>query len=153
MIELTFENIHQYIGHTLGQSEWLAIEQDRINAFADCTGDHQWIHIDTERAKTNSPFGTTIAHGYLTLSLLPYFQNEMGLMVGGCRYRLNYGLNKLRFMTPVKAGDRIRDQMVLAEVVDRAAGQRLITVTHTMEVEGQAKPAMVAETLALLVQE
>jgi acyl dehydratase len=153
MLALTFENIHQHIGQQLGQSDWLPIDQGRINAFADCTGDHQWIHVDVERAQHESPFGTTIAHGYLTLSLLPYFQNEMGLMVEGCRYRLNYGLNKLRFMTAVKAGDHIRDTMTLTEVADRAEGQRLITVMHTVEIQGETKPAMVAETLALLVKE
>lgn len=152
MTSYTFDNIETFVGQEMGVSDWLTMEQDRINQFADCTGDHQWIHVDVERAKTESPFGTTIAHGFLTLSLLPYFQEHIGVTIEGIAQTLNYGTNKVRFMAPVKVGDRIRDRMTLQSVDDKGAGRKLLSLQHTVEIDGEDKPAMVAEMLALIMQ-
>ncbi|WP_331767023.1 MaoC family dehydratase [Embleya sp. NBC_00896] len=146
-----FENITEVFaakGESLGSSDWLTIDQDRINRFADATGDRQWIHVDVERAK-DGPFGTTIAHGYLTLSLIPVLAAEL-FQVRGVRMGVNYGTDKVRFPAPVPVGARIRDNAVLVDVAEVAQGVRL-TVRHTIEIEGLAKPACVADTLSLVV--
>ncbi len=135
-------------GELLGTSDWLAIDQDRVNAFADATGDHQWIHVDVERA-TAGPFGGPIAHGYLTLSLLPYLGAQVfALETPGAK--LNYGVNKVRFPSPVRVGSRIRNHVTVGEVTALPAGTQL-TLRHTIEIEGQDKPACVAETVVLLI--
>jgi acyl dehydratase len=135
-------------GEELGTSEWLEIDQDRVDRFADATGDHQWIHVDVERA-ASGPFGGTVAHGYLTLSLLPFLGSQVfSLETPGAR--LNYGVNKVRFPAPVRVGSRIRSRVVMGEVSDIPAGKQL-TLRHTIEVEGQGKPACVAETVVLLL--
>lgn len=145
------KTIRQFVGCELGVSDWLTIEQGRINQFADCTDDHQWIHVDVDRAKRESPFGTTVAHGYLTLSLLARFGFELGLFPPDASSAVNYGLDRVRFMTPVKAGARIRDRITLTGVEDKGAGRVLIKAQHTIEIEGENKPAMVAEMLAMLI--
>ena len=135
-------------GEELGTSDWLEIDQGRVNAFADATGDHQWIHVDVERA-ASGPFGGTIAHGYLTLSLIPYLGSQVfSLETPGAK--LNYGVNKVRFPSPVPVGSRLRSHVVMGEVTDVPAGKQL-TLRHTIEVEGQGKPACVAETVVLLL--
>jgi acyl dehydratase len=135
-------------GEDLGTSDWLEIDQDRVNAFADATGDHQWIHVDVERAAAG-PFGGTIAHGYLTLSLIPLLGAQVfSLETPGAK--LNYGVNKVRFPSPLRVGSRIRDHVVMGDVTDLPAGKQL-TLRHTIEVEGQEKPACVAETVVLLL--
>jgi acyl dehydratase len=135
-------------GEPLGTSEWLQIDQERVDAFADATGDHQWIHVDVERA-ASGPFGGTIAHGYLTLSLVPFLGSQVfSLETPGAK--LNYGVNKVRFPHPVRVGARIRSHVVLGEVTDLPAGKQL-TLRHTLEIEGQDKPACVAETVVLLL--
>jgi acyl dehydratase len=135
-------------GEELGVSEWLRIDQERVNWFADATGDHQWIHVDEERA-ASGPFGGTIAHGYLTLSLVPYLGSQVfSLETPGAK--LNYGVNKVRFPSPVRVGSRIRSRVVLGEVTELAAGKQL-TLRHTIEIEGADKPACVAETVVLLL--
>jgi acyl dehydratase len=135
-------------GEELGTGEWLEIDQDRVDRFADATGDHQWIHVDVERA-ASGPFGGTVAHGYLTLSLLPFLGSQVfSLETPGAR--LNYGVNKVRFPAPVRVGSRIRSRVVMGEVSDIPAGKQL-TLRHTIEVEGQDKPACVAETVVLLL--
>lgn len=144
-------NIAEYIGKEIGVSDWLVVDQERINEFAECTGDHQWIHVDVERARRESPFGTTIAHGYLTLSLLPALQYSMRATPSGVKQALNYGLDKLRFIAPVKAGARIRDHATLMAAEDKGSGRVLITTRHTVEIEGEEKPALVADTLAMLM--
>lgn len=144
-------NIAEYVGKELGVSDWFTIDQARINTFADCTGDHQWIHVDVERAQRESPFGATIAHGYLTLSLLPMLQYSIGTIPSGVKQALNYGLDKLRFIAPVKAGARIRDRAVLLAAEDKGGGRILTTTRHTVEIEGEEKPALVADTLAMLM--
>lgn len=144
-------NIQEFVGKELGISDWIEVDQARIDEFADCTGDHQWIHVDVERARRESPFGTTIAHGYLTLSLLPKMQYSIGTLPSGVKHALNYGLDKARFITPVKAGARVRDRALLLAAEDKGDGRVLTTTRHTVEIEGEEKPALVADTLALLM--
>ena len=143
--------VGQFVGQELGVSDWLPIEQERINEFADCTGDHQWIHVDVERAKRESPLGTTIAHGYLTLSLLATMQMELNLVPEGVSQALNYGLDRVRFIAPVKAGARIRNRVVLLAVEPQDKGRFLLKFQNTVEIENERKPALIAETLVLLL--
>ena len=139
-----------HIGQEIGVSDWVQIDQDRINAFADCTGDHQWIHVNAELAK-KGPFGATLAQGYLLLSLLATMNSNMKTEVlAGHRMVINYGLNKVRFPSPVKVGSRIRNHAVLRQVEEKGEGRVLITVENTLEIEGEAKPGFVAETLYML---
>ena len=147
----TLANVNDFVGKELGVSDWLMVDQEKINAFAECTGDHQWIHVDVERAKRESPFGTTIAHGYLTLSLLPAMQFAIGTLPQGVTAALNYGADKVRFLNPVKSGARIRDRVTLVAVEEKGNGRVLMTSRHTVEIEGEEKPALVADTLAMLM--
>jgi acyl dehydratase len=136
-----------YIGKPVGSSEWVLVDQPMINAFADATGDHQWIHVDVERARTEMPGGKTIAHGYLTLSLLP----RLGASVYRIKHTsrgINYGSNKVRFTSPVPAGSRVRLHQVLKGVEDVQGGVRM-TFDSKVEIEGSDKPALIAETLVL----
>lgn len=142
--------ITDHIGADLGASEWFTIDQARINDFAAATLDHQFIHVDPERAKA-TPFGTTIAHGYLTLSLLPYLQTTIDdfLMPRGMKMGMNYGFDKLRFMAPVKVDSRIRARARLLDATEKKPGQWLLKLEYTVDIEGGDKPAMVAEWLLL----
>ncbi len=135
-------------GEELGVSEWVTVSQERIDQFADATGDRQWIHVDPERA-ADGPFGSTIAHGYLTLSMLPFLGAQVFAFAGDVA-RVNYGMNKVRFVTPVRVGSKIRDRVVLADVKDTDKGQH-VTLEHTIEIKGEDKPACIAETLTLLM--
>jgi acyl dehydratase len=148
---LRFESIDQFAGHELGVTDWLTIDQQWIDAFADATLDRQWIHVDVKRAATDSPFGTTIAHGYLSLSLLSHFQFVLGVFPADVSSVLNYGLNRVRFITPVKSGQRVRGRITLLSVEARQDGRKLIVMENTVEIDGEARPALVAETLNLLV--
>jgi acyl dehydratase len=141
----------QFIGRELGCSDWLTIDQGRINQFAACTGDHQWIHVDVERAKRESPFRSTVAHGYLTLSLIAPLAMEIGVLPTDAAAGFNYGLDKVRFLAPVKAGARVRLRVVLVGVESREAGQLVIKTKNTLEIDGSDKPALIAETLALII--
>lgn len=143
-------SVGEFVGKELGVSSWHVIDQDRINAFAECTGDHQWIHVDVDRASRESPFGGTIAHGYLTLSMLAPLQEEIGVIPDGTRQAINFGLDKLRFLTPVKAGARIRMRVTLLSVEDRGKGRLLLRTANTFDIEGAEKPALTAESLALV---
>lgn len=144
----TLEEVAGAAGEELGTSDWFSIEQDRVNQFADATGDHQWIHVDEEKA-AQGPFGGTVAHGYLTLSLIPYLGAQVfGLETPGAK--LNYGVNKVRFPNPVLVGSRIRSHVSMGEVTDLPKGKQM-TVKHTIEIEGQDKPACVAESVVLLL--
>jgi len=144
----TFEELAGAVGEDIGTTDWLEVTQDRVDAFAEATGDHQWIHVDVERA-TAGPFGGTIAHGYLTLSLIPHFNAELiALETPGAR--LNYGANKVRFPSPVKVGSRIRATATFLSLTDVPTGKQLVT-RYTVEIEGHPKPACVAETVALLL--
>ncbi len=136
------------VGADLGTTEWVEITQDRVDAFADATGDHQWIHVDVERAKSG-PFGGTIAHGYLTLSLVPWLGSQV-FTLGGEGAKLNYGTNKVRFPQPVPVGSRIRAQVSVAEAQPVKVGTQAV-FRYTIEIEGQDKPACVAETVVLLL--
>ncbi|HEY9231887.1 MAG TPA: MaoC family dehydratase [Blastocatellia bacterium] len=140
------EELKTLAGEEIGVSDWFEVTQARINAFADATEDHQWIHIDTERAKTASPFGTTIAHGFLSLSLLPHLAAQAYRVQGEFKMGINYGLNRLRFISPVPAGSRVRARFTLQSVEDVAGGVQL-TVVATVEIDGGQKPALVAEWL------
>src|SRR5262245_20410197 len=142
----------EFVGRELGVSEWTTISQGRIDGFAEFTGDRQWIHVDVERARRESPFGGTIAHGYLTLSLVASLAMEMGLVPADASAGLNYGLDKVRFMAPVRAGKRVRNRIVLLEVEDKGGGRVLIKTQNTLEIEGEEKPALIAETLAMLMK-
>lgn len=136
-------------GSELGVSEWVEISQERIDNFANATGDRQWIHIDPERA-ADGPFGGTIAHGYLTLGMIPLLGAQVYAFAGDVA-RVNYGLNSVRFMTPVRAGAKIRNRVALTDVDDVDMGQR-VTLRHTIEIKGSKKPACVAETVTLLME-
>jgi acyl dehydratase len=138
------------VGQELGVSGWTAVDQDRIDAFADTTGDRQWIHVDVERAGTESPYGTTIAHGFLTLSLIPALCKD-NYRVDNAKMGINYGLNKVRFLAPVPAGSRVR---VRSDLVDaRRVNDTTVdlTVRQTVELDGSDKPAAVAEVIARMV--
>jgi acyl dehydratase len=139
----------QHVGETLGPSEWLTVTQEMIDKFADATGDHQWIHVDVERAKKELPGGKTIAHGYLTLSLLPRLAPTL-MKVEKRRRGVNYGSNRVRFTAPVPAGARIRLKQRLVKVEPVEDNGFRITSEMTMEVEGNTRPAMVAETLSIV---
>lgn len=142
--------IDQLVGRELGISDWLTVDQERIDQFAACTGDHQWIHVDVERARRESPFGAPIAHGYLTLALLSQFQYAIGLIPPGAAQAINYGLDRVRFLAPVKAGARIRNRVVLLAAEDKGGGRILIKTQNTVEIAGEQTPAMVAESLIML---
>ncbi|MFE5615921.1 MaoC family dehydratase [Streptomyces sp. NPDC056470] len=139
------EELRAAVGEPLGHSDWLEIEQKRIDLFADATGDHQWIHVDPEQA-ASGPFGKTIAHGYLTLSLLPTLVPQI-MRVEGMKMGLNYGTNKVRFPSPVPVGSRLRAGAVLTEVTDAGGGVQ-VTATVTVEREGGDKPVCVAESVS-----
>ena len=144
----SFDQLSEAVGEDLGRTDWLEVTQERVDAFADATGDHQWIHVDVEQAK-DGPFKGTIAQGYLTLSLIPYFNPQLfRLDTPGAK--LNYGVNKVRFPNPVKVGSRIRATAEIAEVSDVPAGKQLVT-RYSIEIEGENKPACVAETVVLLL--
>jgi acyl dehydratase len=137
------------VGKELGPSEWLTVTQEMIDKFADATGDHQWIHVDVERAKKEMPGGKTIAHGYLTLSLLPRLAPTL-MKVENRRRGLNYGSNRVRFTAPVPAGARVRLRQKLLKVEPVEDNGFRVTSEMTMEVEGNSRPAMVAETLGIV---
>jgi len=143
--------LHDWVGRDLGCSDWVHIDQARIDQFAHCTGDHQWIHVDVERAQRESPLGGPVAHGYLTLSLLAPLSMQVGAVPGDAKAAINYGLDKVRFMAPVKAGASVRARITLVEVGAPNAGRQLLKLLNTLEVEGQQKPALVAETLLMLI--
>ncbi len=138
------------VGQELGVSDWKLISQDRINDFADTTEDHQWIHVDAERAGKESPYGATIAHGFLTLSLLPVLSKET-YVVENRKMGVNYGLNKVRFLAPVTAGSRIRLRSHLIDATKVTDDTVNLTMRHTVEVEGSDKPAAVADLIVRLI--
>jgi acyl dehydratase len=147
----TLTTAPQLIGRELGASEWISVGQDLIDQFAACTGDHQWIHVDVERAKRESPFGGPIAHGYLTLSLLAASVMELGVVPPDAATGLNYGLDKVRFVAPVKAGARVRTRASLTAAEPQNGGRMLLKLQCTLEIEGEKKPALVADVLCMLI--
>ena len=149
--EYRIETLGQFVGKELGISDWLTVDQDRINRFADCSGDHQWIHVDEQRAKTESPFGTTIAHGFLCLSKIISTQYDIGVYPADAKQLVNYGLDKVRFVAPVKAGARVRNRVELVSVEPKANGNVLVKTKNTLEIEGEDKPALIAELLIMVM--
>ncbi|TIT02129.1 MaoC family dehydratase [Mesorhizobium sp.] len=148
----TYEQLRAMTGQELGVSDWTAVDQSRIDQFAECTGDRQWIHVDPERAKRQSPFRTTIAHGYLTLSIIGALALDMGIVPENTQAAFNYGFDKVRFLAPVRAGARIRLRITLLSVEDKGPGQYLMKAANIVEIEGEQKPALTAETLVMLYE-
>ncbi|MFF7106311.1 MaoC family dehydratase [Pseudomonas sichuanensis] len=138
----------QYVGKELGRSAWLKIDQQRINLFAEATGDFQFIHVDPVKA-AKTPFGTTIAHGFLTLSLIPKLMEDLLVLPEGLKMVVNYGLDSVRFIQPVKVDSNVRLKVDLTEAIEKKPGQWLLKATVTLEIEGQEKPAYIAEPLSL----
>jgi acyl dehydratase len=149
--EFTIFQLGERIGQELGVSDWVTIDQSRIDKFAACTGDHQWIHVDVERAERESPFGGAVAHGYLTLAMVAPLAMQIGVLPKDAAAGLNYGVDKARFLAPVPAGARVRLRVVLTGVEPKDGGQAIMKTRNTMEVEGSDKPALVAEALAYLI--
>jgi acyl dehydratase len=140
-----------FVGRELGASDWVAVDQDRIDRFAACTGDRQWIHVDVERARRESPFGGPIAHGYLSLSLVAAMVMELGVIPADAATGLNYGLDKVRFIAPVKAGARVRARAGPIAADAQSGGRVLLKLNCVLEIEGETKPALVAELLCMLI--
>lgn len=140
------EELRSLVGQEVAVTDWFPVTQERVNLFADATGDHQWIHLDVERSKKESPYGTTIAHGFLTLSMLPLIM-QSAISMPGSKLSVNYGLNKVRFPAPVPVGSKLRGRMSLKEIEDIEGGVQ-VTWTVTIEREGGDKPVCVAESIA-----
>ncbi len=143
-VTLSIEQLKSHVGQEVGASDWAVIDQPKINAFAQVTGDHQWIHTDPQRAKTDSRYGRTIAHGFLTLSLLSRLSHDAIDVSGSFRKRINYGLNRVRFPAPVLEGSRVRARFKVQSVEDVEGGHQVVWLV-TVEIEGFGKPALVAE--------
>ena len=146
---VSVEKLKQMIGLENGLSDWVLIDQDRINRFADVTGQQSWIHVDIEKAK-EGPYGGPIGHGDLTLSLIPMFSASAKYGPADVKMAVNYGLNKVRYLNPVPVDARVRSRMVISGIEEKQPGRVLMTTTHTIEIEGQENPACIAETLTLL---
>jgi len=147
--QLSLEKLQGYVGKEIGLSDWMEITQERVNAFAESTEDRQWIHVDPEKAKYG-PFGTTIAHGFLILSLLVHLTSQIELFQQAVKMMTNVGMNRVRFINPVLVGSKIRNRTVLKHALEKDDGKILLTVENTIEIEGAEKPAVVAEVLALV---
>jgi acyl dehydratase len=146
----SIEEAVEAVGQELGVSRWFAVDQERMNAFADATGDNQWIHVDVERARNESPYRTTIAHGFLTLSLVPALSKD-NYRFENARMGINYGLNRVRFLAPVPAGSRIRLRSELVDATKVNDTTVDLTVLQTLELDGSDKPAAVAEVIARMI--
>ena len=143
------KDMEKLIGKEIFISDWTQVTQEQINQFADSTKDHQWIHVDAEKA-AKGPFGKTVAHGFLTLSHLPFFSYQVPLKFEGSKMLINYGLDKVRFINPVISGAKIRDRIVLSLLEEKPDNRILMTQTHTIEIEGQEKPACIAQALTMI---
>ncbi|MDI6934480.1 MaoC family dehydratase [Serratia sp. Se-PFBMAAmG] len=148
MPHVPVSELAQHVGKELGRSDWLKIDQQRIDLFAEATGDFQFIHVDPQRA-AKTPFGGTIAHGFLTLSLLPMLMEDIMLLPEGLKMVVNYGLDSVRFVQPVKVDSKVRLKLELREVTEKRPGQWLLKAIATLEIEGEDKPAYIAESLTL----
>ncbi|PQP02840.1 MULTISPECIES: MaoC family dehydratase [Pseudomonas] len=140
--------LKDYVGKELGCSQWLTIDQERINLFAEATGDYQFIHVDPVKA-AQTPFGSTIAHGFLSLSLIPKLMEDILILPQGVKMVVNYGLDSVRFIQPVKVNSRVRLKVDMNDVTEKKPGQWLLKATATLEIEGSDKPAYIAEPLSL----
>jgi acyl dehydratase len=150
--KVDFDDLRARVGQELGVSDWLTVDQSRIDQFAECTGDDQWIHVDVERARRESPFGAPVAHGYLTLSLLALTALEILIRPAGITQAFNYGLDRVRFIAPVKVGSRIRNRIRLLSVDEKPGARALLTTENTIEIEGEDKPALTAVALAMIAR-
>jgi acyl dehydratase len=151
MAMVTLAAVKDFVGQDLGTSDWITVDQSMIDQFAACTGDTQWIHVDEDRARKESPAGSTIAHGFLSLSLIAPLGMKLGLAPVDATAVFNYGLDKVRFLTPVKSGDRVRLQLSMAGVQPKDDGRLLIKGNAILEIENSQTPALVAETLTLVI--
>ncbi|NOT41821.1 MAG: MaoC family dehydratase [Alphaproteobacteria bacterium] len=145
---IKYDELENFAGQEIGHSEWVTIDQDRVNKFADATGDHQWIHLDVERAKRELPTGGTIAHGYLTVSLIPWLGAQI-MKVDGVTRGINYGSNKVRFTNMVPVGSKVRAKLKMLSVDAKPPGKQL-TSEYTIEIQGQDRPACIAETIGIV---
>lgn len=148
---LTMATLEQQVGNEIGVSDWFTLDQPTIDAFAEATGDHQWIHVDVARAKAESPFGGTVAHGFLTLSLLGHWMAAIPVVPDDASSALNYGFDKVRFLAPVPSGARVRDRVSLTAAAAKGEGRVLLTTEHTVEIEGVDKPALIAQFLVMVL--
>ena len=148
--KLTIATFQELLGKEIGLSDWMEITQERINAFADATEDRQWIHVNPLKAKFG-PFRKTIAHGFLLLSLLVHLTSRIELLQHGVKMVTNVGMNRVRFISPVPVGSKIRNRCVLKDVTEKSDGKLVVTIDNTIEIEGAKKPALVAEVLALII--
>ena len=146
---MNLANIQEWVGRELGVSEWQTVDQQRIDQFAACTGDDQWIHVDVDRARQESPLGGTIAHGYLTLSLIAQSVHDLVVRPLGVKQALNYGLERTRFIAPVRSGARVRTRIKLVSAEDKGQGRTLLCTENTVEIEGESKPALIAGALVM----
>ena len=151
MAKVTLAAIRDFIGQDLGRSRWVTVDQSMIDQFAACTGDNQWIHVDADRASKESAAGGTIAHGFLSLSLIAPLGMDLGLAPVDASAVFNYGLDKVRFLRPVKSGNRVRLQLSMTSVEPKDNGRLLIKGNAVLEIENSQTPALVAETLTLVV--
>jgi acyl dehydratase len=152
-MSIILDSMARQVGQELGVSAWETIGQERIEKFAACTGDRQWIHVDVERARRESPFGGTVAHGFLTLATLAPAAFEVWIAPAGIGQAFNYGIERVRFINPVRAGARIRSRIRLVAIEPKGAGRLLVTTENTVEIEGAEKPALVATMLAMVSEE
>jgi acyl dehydratase len=148
----SFEDIHSFVGRELGVSDWITVDQKRIDQFAACTGDDQWLHVEVERARRDSPYGGPIAHGYFTLSLVGSTALDVFIRPAGIAQAFNYGLERVRFIAPVKAGARVRNRITLLSAEERGAGHLLLRTENKIEIEGEEKPAVLAVALVLVAR-
>jgi len=150
---LSLATLDRFVGRDLGVSSWIRMDQQRIAEFAQCTGDDQWIHVDVDRAARESPFKSTIAHGYLTLAIVGPTSLEVWIRPAGITAALNYGMDRVRFIAPVPSNSRVRNRIKLLGVDPKGGGRILITTANTIEIEGQEKPALIANALTMAVSE
>ncbi len=148
---MPLSDLGKHVGEEVGVSSWITLDQARITEFAHCTGDHQWIHVDSERAARESRFGGTIAHGFLTLALIAPTTFEILVSLVAPKSIVNYGLEKVRFHAPVRSGKRVRNHIRLLAVEDRGNGRYLVTTDNTIEIEGEIRPALQANALAIFM--
>jgi acyl dehydratase len=149
--KMSVAELVKHVGEEVGVSSWVTLDQGRIQEFAHCTGDHQWIHVEPERATRESPFGGTIAHGFLTLSLIAPTAFELLVARVQLKSVVNYGLEKVRFVTPVRSGKRVRNRIKLAAVEHKGSNRYLVTTENSIEIEGETRPALTASALAIFM--
>jgi acyl dehydratase len=148
---ISLDGLRSRVGQEIGISSWHEVTQEMIDRFADVTGDHQFIHVDPKRAKAETPYGGTIAHGFLTLSLLPMFRHDALPPLANQAIGINYGLDRVRFLAPVKSGSRVRGRFTLKDIAMRSEKEALFRYEVTIDIEGNGKPALVAESLGLAI--